>query len=67
MADIPELDELMRQKMDLESRRSRLQMKINDMKRNREPVSKEMGDVIYLQSRINELNAQIAEKTGIPE
>ena len=64
---MPELDELNRQRMDLESRRLRLRIKINDKKIIRENVSKETGDLIYLDSRIEELKAQIAEKLNTPE
>lgn len=57
MAD---LDEIKRQKMDLESRATRLKRKINDKKLLYQKVTRDMGDLIYLQARIGEIDVQLA-------
>ena len=62
-----DIEDLERQRMDMESRLIRLRFKITDKKRLNQRTSKEDGDLVYLQYSINEIKEKIEEAKKQPD
>ena len=63
---MPEINELEREKLDLESQKMKIMREISDKKRRNERASKEYGDLVYIQSRIDEVDKKIAGNAECP-
>jgi len=63
-----EINELERQKLDLESQKLRVWRAVSEKKRRKEKAMKEMGELAYLEMRIRQLDEEIAgRKSAEPE
>ena len=58
---MPENNDLEREKLDLESRKMKVMREISDKKRRNERATKEYGDLVYIQARIDEVEKKISD------